>query len=61
MATGILPGQVGQFLTDDKNIIKGSKGEVKQSLRNIGDKLRAGPGGRRTRRRQARKTRRSRK
>jgi hypothetical protein len=55
---GILPGQVGQFLTDDKNIIKGSKGEVKQSLRNIGDKIKAGPGGRRTRRRRARKTRR---
>jgi len=61
MATGILPGQVGQFLTDDKNIIKGSKGEVKQSLRNLGEKIKTGPGGRRTRRRRARKTRRSRK
>ena len=60
MATGILPGQVGQFLTDDKNIIKGSKGEVKQSIRNLGEKIRAGPGGRRTKksRRRARKTRR---
>jgi hypothetical protein len=60
MATGILPGQIGQFLTDDKNIHKGSFGEVKQSLRNIGDKLRAGPGGRRTKKskRRARKTRR---
>jgi hypothetical protein len=58
MATGILPGQVGQFLTDDKNIIKGSKGEVKQSLRNLGEKIKTGPGGRRTRRRRARKTRR---
>jgi len=60
MATGILPGQVGQFLTDDKNIIKGSKGEVKQSLRNLGEKIRTGPGGRRTKKskRGARKTRR---
>jgi len=56
MASGILPGLVGQFLTDDKNIIKGSKGEVKQSLRNIGDKVRGRRGGRRRR-----KTRRSRK
>ena len=56
MATGILPGLVGQFLTDDKNIIKGSKGEVKQSLRNIGEKVRGRPGGRRkTRRRKTRR------
>jgi hypothetical protein len=63
MATGILPGQVGQFLTSDDNIIKGSKGEVKQSLRNIGDKVRALPKGGRTKKsnRRARKTRRSRK
>ena len=57
MASGILPSQVGQFLTDDKNIHKGSKGEVKQSIRNLGDKVREGPGGRRTRRRRARTTR----
>lgn len=57
MASGILPGQVGQFLTNDPNIIKGSEGSVKKSLRNIGDKVK---GGRRTRKskRRARKTRR---
>jgi hypothetical protein len=55
MASGILPSQVGQFLTDDENIHKGSEGSVKKSLRNIGDKVRGRRGGRR------RKTRRSRK
>ena len=56
MATGILPSQVGQFLTDDKNIHRGSFGEVKQSLRNIGEKVRGRPGGRRkTRRRKTRR------
>ena len=58
MASGILPSQVGKFLTDDKNIHKGSFGEVKQSLRNIGDKVRGRRGGRPTRRRRSRKTRR---
>ena len=56
MATGILPGQVGQFLTGDPNIIKGSEGEVKKSLRNLRGKL-SGPGAARRRRR----TKRSRK
>jgi hypothetical protein len=54
MATGILPSQVGKFLTNDPNIHRGSEGSVKKSLRNIGDKLRAG-------KRRRRKTRRSRK
>ena len=58
MATGILPGQVGQFLTNDPNIIKGSEGSVKKSLRNIGDKVKGGRRSRKTKRR-ARKTRRS--
>lgn len=58
MASGILPGQVGQFLTSDPNIIKGSEGSVKKSLRNIGDKVKGGRRSRKTKRR-ARKTRRS--
>jgi len=62
MASGILPSQVGKFLTDDKNIHKGSFGEVKQSLRNISEKLK-NEGGRHRRKtrktkRRARKTRR---
>jgi hypothetical protein len=62
MASGILPSQVGQFLTDDENIHKGSEGSVKKSIRNIGNKVRLDriprAGRRKTRRR---KTRRSRK
>ena len=53
MASGILPSQVGKFLTSDPNIERGSEGSVKRSLRN----LRASLGGRR---RKTRKTRRRR-
>ena len=60
MATGILPGQVGQFLTNDPNIIKGSEGSVKKSLRNIGDKVKGGRRSRKSKRR-VRKSRRSHK
>jgi hypothetical protein len=58
MASGILPSQVGKFLTDDKNIHKGSFGEVKQSLRNISEKLKNEGGRHRKTKRRARKTRR---
>jgi len=50
MATGILPSQVGKFLTDDPNIHRGSEGSVRKSIRNIRDKLKGGKRRRKTRR-----------